>query len=191
MNKKHYSEEEINFLKENISKFGVQICANKLDRPINGIINKCRRLGIKLNDKCNASIEEINNLKFDFNNLVLNFSETLFPKELAYFLGFLWADGYVKVPNRIIIEIAEEDGIKLQPIFEKLTKFSIYKRCREGRKPQMTFYYSDSNITNLLYNLGKYPHSSESHEKILTYIPEKYHIWFIRGLIDGDGNFYI
>lgn len=65
MNKKNYSKEEINFLKENISKFGVQICANKLDRPVNGIINKCRRLGIKLNDKCNASTEEINNLRFN------------------------------------------------------------------------------------------------------------------------------
>ena len=55
----------------------------------------------------------------------------------------------------------------------------------------MTFFYSDPNIISLLYNLGKYPHSSESHEKILNYIPKKYHIWFIRGLIDGDGNFYI
>lgn len=192
MKNKHYSTEEIDFLKENISKFGIKICADKLGRPIIGVTNKCRRLGIELNNNCNATKEEIDNLNFNSNFLTIDFSKTLFPKELAYFLGFLWSDGYVtNNPNRIAIEIAEEDGVLLQPIFEKLTTFSIYKRNREGRKPQMTFFYSDNDIINILYSLGKYPHSSENHEKIFKYIPEKYHIWFIRGLIDGDGCFYI
>lgn len=114
MKNKHYSTEEIDFLKENISKFGIQICANKLERSIIGVTNKCKRLGIKLNNNCNATKEEIDNLNFNSNFLTIDFSKTSFPKELAYFLGFLWSDGYVtNSPNRIAIEIAEEDGVLL------------------------------------------------------------------------------
>ena len=37
--------------------------------------------------------------------------------------------------GEIRIEIAEEDGENLKPIFMKLASFSIYKRKRDGRKP--------------------------------------------------------
>lgn len=189
---KFYSKEEIEFLKENAEKFGADICAQKLNRPLQGIISKINRLGLKIVRKIDIPKEEIENLKFisTFNNLDINFNTSKNPKELSYFLGFLWADGYV-YNNEIKIEIAKEDGIDLKHIFMKLADFTIYNRTREDRKPQMTFYYRDANIANLLKSLGKYPNSIESHEKILDYIPKEYHIWFLRGLIDGDGCFYI
>ena len=56
----------------------------------------------------------------------------------------------------------------------------------------MSFYVTDKVVTDLFYSLGKYPKSSESHEKILRYLNNKdLIIYFLRGLIDGDGNFYI
>ena len=73
----------------------------------------------------------------------------------------------------------------------KLASFSIYKRKRDGRKPQITFYYKDNSVCDTIQKLGKYPNSIESHKKIFEYIPKPYHIWFLRGLIDGDGCFYI
>lgn len=141
-----------------------------------------------------ATDEEKEALKFEssFKKLELNFNKSKYPKELAYFLGFLWSDGYVSEnTKRIAIEIIEEDGVEIKHILDKVCTFTIYTRNREGRKPQMTFYYSDLELVKILYSLGKYPHSVESHEKILNFIPEEYYIYFLRGLIDGDGCFYV
>lgn len=189
---KFYSKEEINFLKENAEKFGAKICAEKLDRSLPGVISKINRLGLKINLASNASQNEIDNLSFNssFRELSIDFNSSKTPKELAYFLGFLWADGYVH-NNEIRIEITDEDAQDLERIFMKIATFKIYKRKRQGRKPQTTFYYKDKQIFDQIVNLGKYPNSVESHKKILEYIPEQYHIWFLRGLIDGDGCFYI
>ena len=39
-------------------------------------------------------------------------------------------------------------------------------------------------------NNGKYSNSFESHEKILNHLTDECKIYFIKGLIDGDGCFY-
>lgn len=189
---KFYSREEIEFLKKNAEKFGAKICSEKINRPLQGTISKINRLGLKNTNNPKVTKEEIDSLVFvsKFKSLTIDFNETNNPKQLAYFLGFLWANGYVH-NNELKIEITEEDGIDIEHIFTNLASFSIYKRIRNKRKPQMTFYYRDAKIYNQLKSLGKYPNSIESHEKILNYIPKKYHIWFLRGLIDGDGCFYI
>ena len=43
---KQYSNEEIEFLKENAPKFGAQICAEKLNRKVDSVRYKLSRLGI-------------------------------------------------------------------------------------------------------------------------------------------------
>ena len=188
---KFYTEEEINFLKEFGPKFGPKICADKLGRGLEGVKSKFYKLNIPISGG-DVTEEEIKSLVFNSSYVDLNieFKNHKNPKELAYWLGFFWADGYIRKDSELVIEITEEDGIMLEPIFMRLASFKIYKRSREGRKPQMSFYYRDKNIAQILKSLGKYPNSIESHEKILNYIPEKYRNYFIRGLIDGDGCFY-
>lgn len=188
---KFYSEEEIKFLKEFGSKFGPKICADKLGRGLEGVKSKFYKLGIPISGG-NVTEEEIEALVFNNSYVDLNieFENHKNPKELAYWLGFFWADGYIRKDSELVIEITEEDGLTLEPIFMRLASFKVYKRSREGRKPQMSFYYRNKNIAQILKSLGKYSNSVESHEKILNYIPEKYRNYFIRGLIDGDGCFY-
>ncbi len=189
---KRFREEELEFLKQHSEKFGVKVCAEKLNRPVDTIRRKIHSLGLSVN-KCTATQEEINKLVFNSNfvELDIEFSTQKFPKELAYWLGFFWADGYIRKDCEMVIEITEEDGLILEPIFNRLASFSIHKRSREGRKPQMSFCYGNKLIASKLKELGKYSNSIESHEKILNYIPEKYQNYFIRGLIDGDGCFYM
>lgn len=56
----------------------------------------------------------------------------------------------------------------------------------------MTFRVTDVEFGKLLSDLGKYPKSVEGHEKIYKYLKDELlWIYFLRGLIDGDGNFYI
>ena len=188
---KFYTEEEINFLKEFGPKYGPKICADKLGRGLEGVKSKFYKLGISISGE-SVSKEEIASLTFNssFKELNIEFENHKNPKELAYWLGFFWADGYIRKDSELVIEITEEDGLTLKPIFMRLASFKIYKRSREGRKPQMSFYYRDKSIAQILKSLGKYSNSIESHEKILKYIPEKYRNYFIRGLIDGDGCFY-
>lgn len=190
---KFYSKEEIDFLKKYAPKIGAALCAEKLNRNVNSIRSKLSRLKISSNIDPSFSKDELSKINFQssFRDLNVNFNSSKTPKELAYFLGFFWADGYVREKdNNIIIEIVEDDANNLKPIFDRLATFSIYKRKREGRRVQMSFRYKSKEIVQFFVSLGKYAHSVESHKKILGYIPECYHVYFLRGLIDGDGNFY-
>lgn len=189
---KFFTKEEIEFLNNYADKLGYEICAQKLNRPIGGILSKLRRLHLPIN-KIPKNPELVNEVIFERNEnlLTLDFNKQEHPKELAYFLGYFWADGYINIKAKTLtIEIAEEDGLVIEPILKTLANFKIYKRTREGRKPQMSFYYKDHEIVEILTSLGKYPRTIESHKKILEFIPSEYHIYFLRGLIDGDGCFY-
>lgn len=191
---KFYSNEEIAFLKENAPKFGAAICAQKLGRSLNSVRSKLSSLKVPSIISKDITEEDIKSLDFksSLRELNINFETTKTPKELAYFLGFFWADGYVREKdNNLLIEIVEKDAENLKPIFNRLATFSIYRRKREGRQVQITFRYKSKEIVNFFKSLGKYPHSTESHKKILSLIPEPYQIYFIRGFIDGDGSFYI
>ena len=195
MRSKFYSEKEIEFLKENIDKFGTSVCADKLDRTERSVINACYRKIGHCCFVCNASEEEINNLSFGykFEPLNIDFSKTEHPKELAYFLGYFWADGYIRNGNNLVMDIVKEDADDIEHILMKLVKFAIYERSRPNKKPQKAFFYHDykKNIANKLIELGKYSYSLESHEKILKFIPKEYINYFLRGLFDGDGCLYV
>ena len=118
-----------------------------------------------------------------------NILEKGFTPELAYFLGYFWADGHCNNAS-LVMEITEKDGLNIKPVLMKLYNFKISRRERVGRKPQMSFYILDKKFSNLLKSLGKYPRTSESHKKVLTFIPEEFHRFFFLGLSDGDGSFY-
>lgn len=122
--------------------------------------------------------------------IVLDFNTQSEPESLAYVIGFIWADGTVNLGKYIVVEINHEDANDIKHIFDNVCDFKLSERMRPGRQKQITFFINDPDFANLLKDLGKYPHSTENHEKVLNYIPEKFHTYFLRGLIDGDGCFY-
>lgn len=189
---KHFSKEEIDFLINNSNIIGTIKCAELLNKSVSSITNKLSRLNIHAckYPKTGINVNKIS-FKDHWKDLNLDFKTQEYPKELAYFLGYFWADGYINKYESLVLEITEEDCISLKSIFSRLATFSIYKRNRENRKPQASFYIVSKNNALKLKELGKYSNSIESHEKILNFIPIKYHKYFIRGLIDGDGCYYI
>lgn len=110
--------------------------------------------------------------------------------ELSYYLGLFWADGYCRKNKECLIEIVEDDGLDIEPILKKVYNFKIYKRSRKNRKNQMTYYIYNKELNDFFKNNGKYSNSFESHEKILNHLTDECKIYFIKGLIDGDGCFY-
>lgn len=102
----------------------------------------------------------------------------------AYWLGFLWADGYLKKNSNVIrLELSEKDYSHLQSfaLFIGLPLENI--RRREERNTRwITF--SDKHLAN---TLRKYDFKTENFDK---HIPKNLLGAFIRGFFDGDGSIY-
>lgn len=185
MRKLHQLEKE--YILENYPLFGPKIVSEKLGRSQSTIINFAKKNNLTINNKLMGIDPPDFLVNLDFYS---RFTE-LNP-ELCYWLGFMWADGTISNKTSIVIEIMKEDGLILAPIFNEIYPFYIHERSQPGRKPQISFSVNDKKVSELLINLGKYPKSIESHEKIYNYINnDNLWIYFLRGLIDGDGSFYL
>ena len=121
---------------------------------------------------------------------IFDFNKISYPKETAYFIGFVWADGSINRNNYVVIEINKDDALNLFNIFLKVCDFKYSERQRVKRKPQSKFFFNNKEMAQFFIKNGKYSNTVESHKKILKYIPDEYKIYFLRGLIDGDGCFY-
>lgn len=184
----HFLEKE--FILDNYLLFGPKVVSEKLGRNSATIIKFAKSQNLILDRTKKLPEEDCPDFKYDlvFYN---RFLQEITP-ELAYWLGFFWADGTINRETGLVIEITQEDGEQLKEIFSNIFPFSISYRERKGRKPQMSFHITDKNVASLLKSLGKYPKSGENHEKIFNYLKiEELQLFFLRGLIDGDGNFYL
>lgn len=188
MSKKLF-ECEINYIKENCPIYGVEKTAKALGRGTVIV-----RSALKKYDICTPKRGETLNDEppvFNKDYIIFNTRFKNITPELSYWLGFFWADGSINFADCLRIEITEKDGENLKDLFLSIYPFLISKRARRNRKVQITFSATDNNVAALLKRLGKYSHTNESHEKVLKYLKDENLIkHFLRGLIDGDGNFY-
>lgn len=183
-------KEEQDYIINNYPIFGPLAVSKQLGRSTGAVRKFAKDNGLQLKDRKERIGLDIP--EFDRSYITFNTRFKHINKELAYWIGFFWADGSACIRHSLTIKITEEDGKDLKDLFLKVFPFKISYIKREGRKPQMSFYVTDKEVTDLFYSLGKYPKSSESHVKILRYLNNKdLIIYFLRGLIDGDGNFYI
>lgn len=124
-------------------------------------------------------------------NITYKKDETVFEvidtEEKAYWLGFLYADGYVsEIYSSVRVALKKEDYnhlIKLQQFFKTNTPI-IYD---SKRKCYILNVFS-SKIVNDLVNLGCYQAKSLTLQfPSNNIIPVKYEHHFMRGYFDGDG----
>ena len=185
MSKLHFLIKE--YINEYYPLFGPRKVGEKLGMKESSVTIYAKKNNLVLN-KINGIGLKIPEFKYD-----LDFSHKFdcIDEKLAYWIGFFWADGTINRHSGLVIEITEEDGENLRNLFNSIYPFSITTRKRRNKKGQMTFRVNSKKIANILEKLGKYPNSSESHQKIFEYLKEeKLQIFFLRGLIDGDGSFY-
>lgn len=121
----------------------------------------------------------------------MNINDIVYTKEFVYFLGFLWADGFIE-RYRTLLEIVEDDAMDIVDDIRKIEflKICTSKRKRKNRKPQMSIYFCNSSFYDIFqkkYFNGK---SEKSPTDILDIIPQNMKRFFYLGLIDGDGCFY-
>lgn len=128
---------------------------------------------------------------------ISNLDETIFTtnltKESSYLLGFIWGDGYLyKKTNKVTVEIISKDFIYLEPIVNKVGKFTFFsrKKISQFRKPQCGFTVTNRIFFNFLLSLGYGDKSYHSHKNILEFIPEHLKSFWLRGFFDADGCIY-
>lgn len=184
--KLHHLEKD--YILENYSTFGPKIISQKLQRSESTIISFAKQNGLILKKDYNLTFNDAPDFKY-----CLDFEKCFdqITPELSYWLGFFWADG-LNSKGTLSIEIVREDGENLQDLFLNIFPFKITYRERPNRKPQMCFYVYNRSVSQKLTDLGKHPHSFQSHEKILNFLQTDELVkYFLRGLIDGDGSFYL
>ena len=198
--KNKWTSEEINFLKENYPLYGKEYCATKLNREGSSVFKKASRLNLKVKQEVKLANNQTAQIKHqlnrgndDFNVNIEQFINITKP-EVAYILGFLWADGYI-VRNEIRLEIVKDDLEVVQPILESIGSwtYSYKDRARNGFKNRTIGRAVTSN-KKLKEFLVEHDYDKKSYisaDKILSKIPDELKHCFFRGLIDGDGCIYV
>lgn len=119
-------------------------------------------------------------------------NQIVFSKEFAYFLGFLWSDGFIE-RKRTILEILEDDAQQIVEDIKRIDFLNIctMKRTRKNRKPQMSIYFCNTSFYDNFQSKHFIDKSQSSPISLIEIIPENLIRYFYLGLIDGDGCFYL
>lgn len=181
MKKRPFTEQEIEYLKENFVKYGGIYCAKQLERTPPYVFKKAYSLGLKRKDsnqwKLDKSPQQVSMEQF------YNITDY----RIAYILGFIWADGHVsKTKNLIIISTQSRDGKDIQQAVVGIIPFHIYIA---SRNKQSIFSIGDLSLHTFLVEHDYINKSTLSPTKILSKIPQHLKHYFFRGYFDGDGCF--
>lgn len=112
--------------------------------------------------------------------------------EVAYLLGFLWADGHVCAANNgIVVDCVKDDMDVLEPVFDRTGVWRKASMSRQGKRPSRVFRTYNPALCAYLGSCGYQSKATRSQEAILSTIPSHLHRFFWRGYFDGDGCIYI
>lgn len=111
-------------------------------------------------------------------------------KEIAYVLGFIWADGYLAKKSSIRTECLEDDINQIEKAFDSLGVVKKYTRNRPNRKTVSRLEINSVVLCRFLAENDYELKSYTSPDKILSKTPKELQPFFFRGVIDGDGCFY-
>ena len=195
VNNKIWTQEEIDFLKENYPSKGGEYCTEKLNRTKGAVSKKVGRIGIKVNKEIISELSRAAQKKIqdkrpnsDFKVNVEQFLDIKKP-EVAYFLGYFWADGYLLTSrNELRFEIATEDMNMIKNVMDSLGEWNYNYRQRDVKyKKSTSAVTSNARLTNFMFENDYHLKSKVSSDKILSKIPDNLKHYFFRGLVDGDG----
>lgn len=189
-----WTNEEINLLKDNYSN-GTEFLSKILNRSKDSIIHKANRIGLYISKEYKFKISKINGHKrrgykkenYSVSDITNNINEYS-----AYILGLLWTDGYIlKNRNTIGLTMVKDDLSKIDWIFNKTGNWYMNDRKRIGKRESRTLTAYNPIFVDKLVSLDYDKKSFVSPYKVSEIIPSLYFKYFIRGIIDGDGCFYI
>lgn len=110
-------------------------------------------------------------------------------KEMSYFLGLLWTDGYLSSNNgyTIGIKILKDDMHEILSTIDNIGKYSYNDINSPNRRPATSVAFFSKEFYEFLIKMDYKSKSISSADKIISIIPENLRLYFYRGVIDGDG----
>ena len=187
-----WTNDEIDILKDNYHK-GANYVSSILGRSRISTQSKMSRLGFYIDDE-NKSLIQKNNSKKNYTNYeykVSNFTIDI-NEYTSYLLGLLWTDGYIlKNRKTTSISMVSDDLNELNWIFDKTGYWYKQYRKRIGKRESLTLSAYNPELLNGLIDLNFDKKSYISPDKLFNIIPQEYLKYLIRGIIDGDGCFYV
>lgn len=166
-----WSEDENRILIDNYSKYSIEDLLHLFpNRNKKAIQQQAHKLG----------------LKYLYYNE--NYFENIDNPDKAYWLGFIYADGYVSTNNRFGIELSIIDINHLEKIKRSInSNIKIRTRIKNGNE-YCSILFKNKKIYEDLNNKGVIPNKTYD-LKFPNYeiVPKKYIKDFIRGYFDGDG----
>lgn len=119
------------------------------------------------------------------------FFDNINTEEKAYWLGFIYADGYLSLPTNIGIELKSTDKEHLEKFKKSIRaehKVKIYhKNSTFGPQENCRIQFASKHMFNILLNYyGSHHKTFEGHFPILRDTELIPHL--IRGFFDGDGS---
>jgi hypothetical protein len=168
-----YTKDELEFLAKNYKTKGIKFCADSLNRTHRSVSYSAnKKLGLYRNVwKSKGCLENFKNVK---------------DGEVAYVLGFLWADGYI-CEKWVDIELSLKDLLNVKPVFDRVTEWNFYTRKR-GLSETGSLRKNSRDLCKFLSTLGYIEKSERFSKEIFQLIPRNLVKYFLRGFLDGDGN---
>jgi intein-encoded DNA endonuclease-like protein len=189
MGLKKWSTEEIDLLKKEYLNHSNEELSQLFNRPKNGITSKLSKLGLTRPNKnqCNK-----------------DYFDKIDCQEKAYWVGFLFADGWVYYNKEgssfeVGIELKISDKEHLNKFNNSIQgNYEITERKRTsdfGRESLVVGETCRIRVYSIkmcedLINLGIIPQKTYNQTN-LPNIPDEYFFDFLRGYIDGDGTYGI
>lgn len=184
-----WSKDQIQYIINDYnSNYSTTTLAKKFNTSPEAIRNLLRKNDVKI-----LNLSQLKQLDYPRDS---NYFEKIDSKDKAYWLGFLYADGYISQSNEIRINLTKKDEEHLQKFYDaiKATNHSIkYSQKVVKGKTYHTAYCNirDKKMVEDLVKLGCVNNKS----LILTFpterqVPMLYLSHFIRGYFDGDGSIH-
>jgi len=181
---KAWHENELEFLKTNFGTMTKSEVANKLGRTENAVQLKANRIGLHLP------------AKYEYEKDYFNVIDC---EEKAYWLGFIYADGFVSIHNNgrnheFGIELKADDDKHLKKFNQSINgNLELSYRTREHKFTNYTSVvdicsiriYSQQFVSHLIKN-GVVPNKTSVLD-FPNFLSKGLMRHFIRGFIDGDG----
>ncbi len=185
MGKRKWTEEENKYIKDNYNNMLSREIAEHLNRSLNSVRKHAEWLGITHPAKIYSCDER--------------FFQNIDTPEKAYWLGFIAADGCV-VDNdyhyrvKIALQRGDKDHLEKfrkaihgnMPIRDAVSKYKVNGEYRET--PECTIIIHSKSMVKDLERLNIIPNKTYSLQ--FARLPEKLMSHYLRGFVDGDGNFY-
>lgn len=193
---KRYTYEDIDFLKNNFPFRGTQYCAKVLGRSPQSVASTAHKFGLKVHKKFLTTILETAFTKRDdWYKININQFRNISSPHVAYFLGYFWADGHVKIKKRkayaFSFLIQHKDFLAIKPTLDTMGIWGThtYPNPNSKKHQLMTKVYTGNKPLVLwLIDMDYGDKSWVAPTKILNHIPDHLRHYWWRGYMDGDGS---